>query len=245
MRRYLLCILMLFVALAAVAQQDYVSRFDTFAGYSYLATPNLSLNQNGVNFEGGVNATRWLALGADYSYFKGSATLLPNQLVQSKQDELNSVFTPPFAYFPPPIPAALGAFFGANPGYTLKVPYDASTWTFAAGPQINYRHFKAVTLFIRPDLGVLHESVTAKPGASDLPANLAVAALVPGGKKSDNVVFYGVGGGFDLNVSKHLGIRSTFDYVHCFLFKNLLADSRNSFRFSVGPTFRFGGNVKK
>lgn len=245
MRRYLLCILMLFVAFAAVAQQDYVARFDTFAGYSYLTTPNLSLNQNGVNFEGGVNVTRWLALGADYSFFNGSATLLPKQLVQSKQDQLNSVFTPPFAFFPAPIPAELGAFFGANPNYSLKAPYDASTWTFAAGPQLNYRHFKAVTLFLRPDLGVLHEGVTAKVPASDLPATLAVASLLPGGKKSDDVVFYGVGGGFDLNVSKHVGIRTTVDYVHCFLFKSLLAESRNSIRISVGPTFRFGGNVEK
>jgi len=244
MRHFLLCLLMLFVAMAAFGQQDYVSRFDTFAGYSYLSTPNLSLNQSGANFEGGVNVTRWLALGADYSFFDGNSTLLPKQLTPALQAELNGAFTPPFSAFPAPIPAELGMFFGANPNYSLKVPYDASTWTFAAGPQINYRHFSAVTLFIRPDLGVLHEGVTAKPGATDLPAQLAVQTLVPGGKKSDNVTFYGVGGGFDINASKHVGIRFTVDYVHCFLFKSLLADSRNSIRFSVGPTFRFGGNVK-
>lgn len=235
MRRYLLCILVLFVSIAAVAQQEYVGRFDTFAGYSYLMTPNLSLNQNGVNFEGGVNVTRWLAMGADYSYFKGSATLVPSQLVTADQQAVGGLLANP----------AFGPFFAANPGYSLSVPYDATTWTFAAGPQINIRHFKPVTFFIRPDLGVLHEGVTAKPRAGDLPAIAAIGALVPGGSKSDNVVFYGVGGGFDLNVSKHVGIRTTVDYVHCFLFKNLLAESRNSVRISIGPTFRFGGNVKK
>jgi hypothetical protein len=36
----------------------------------------------------------------------------------------------------------------------------------------------------------------------------------------------------------------TLDYEHCFLFKNLLKDSRDSVRISVGPTFRFGKNVE-
>jgi hypothetical protein len=73
---------------------------------------------------------------------------------------------------------------------------------------------------------------------------VAIAGLVPGGKKSDKVMFYGVGGGVDFNVSKHVGIRTHFDWVHCFLFENFLEKSRNSFRYSIGPTFRFGGNVK-
>ena len=234
MRRYLFCTLILFVSLAAVAQQDYVGRFDVFTGYTYLATPSLDLPQHGYHTQTGVNLNRWLALGVDYAHFNGKATLVPTQLVATDQAAVGQLLHNP----------AFAPFFAANPNYSLSVPYNASTWEFAAGPVLNVRKFKAVTVFIHPDLGVLSESVTAKPRSGDLPAITAINALVPGGQKSDKVMFYGVGGGIDFNVSKHMGIRTHFDYVHCFLFENLLASSRNSFRYSIGPTFRFGGNVK-
>lgn len=247
MRRYLLCTLILFVSLAAVAQ-DYVGRYDFFSGYSYMNSPDLSLTQHGYNLQGGLNLNRWLALGADYSWFDGNAKLNSSELDSTLQQQLHSTLTPGqpgFSTLPPATQAALGAFYQANPGYTLSVPFDSRTWTFAAGPQINIRKFKTVTLWIHPDLGVIHESATLKPPATDLPVQIAVAGIAPTKKKSDDVVFYGVGGGFDLNFSKHVSLKTSVDYVHCFLFENLLAQSRNSVRISVGPIFHFGGNVKK
>ncbi len=100
-----------------------------------------------------------------------------------------------------------------------------------------------MTLFVRPDLGAIHEMATLKP--VDPIQTLIVGALAPGGKKSDTTYFYGVGGGFDLNASKHVAVRVTVDYVHTFLFDDLLANARNTVRISVGPTFRFGKNVEK
>jgi hypothetical protein len=99
-----------------------------------------------------------------------------------------------------------------------------------------------VTFFVRPAIGGMHETATLKPNT---PALAAVAQqLAPSGKKSDLQPFFGAGGGFDLNASKHVGVRVGFDYVHVKLFDGTLKNGRNSLRISVGPTFRFGSNVK-
>ena len=100
-----------------------------------------------------------------------------------------------------------------------------------------------MTFFVRPDLGVIHESVELEP--QDPIQSFVVNAIAPSKEKSDKVVFYGVGGGFDLNTSKHVGLRFMIVYVHCNLFSDLLKDSRNTVRLTVGPTFRFGKNVEK
>ncbi len=222
MRRLIVLLFMIFVSLAAVAQQDYVGRFDVTGGFSYLAEPKLNLAERGLNGQAGINVTRWLALGADYNYFWGHSTLYPSQLTTDKQLAL----------------APLLAL-----GQPIFVPFDSNTWTFAAGPQLNYRHFKSVTLFVRPVLGVMHEQVTLKP--TNLASTLAVTGLLGAtNKKDDTATFYGFGGGFDLNLTKHFRIRAQSDFVHVFLFKGTLASSRNAARVSIGPAFSFGGNVK-
>lgn len=224
----LLVFLFLLSVTPAAAQQDYVGRFDAFTGFSYMASPSANLYQRGFNGEFGYNYNRWLALGADYSILSGNTSIVPQYLKPSLQQQLG---------------AAIGAMGGLPPGYSLYVPYQGTTWTFAAGPQINFRQLKSVTFFVRPDLGVIHETADLHP--RDPIQKFVVTALAPSGKKSDDVVFYGVGGGFDINASKHVGVRVTVDYVHCFLFDNLLKDSRNTVRLSIGPTFRFGKNVEK
>jgi hypothetical protein len=224
---FLFILFMLPANVQAQQAQPYVGRFDAFTGFSYMASPSANLYQRGFNGEFGVNVTRWLALGADYSILNGSTSIIPQYLTPALQQQLGGMIT------------QLG---GLPPGYSLYVPYDGKTWTFAAGPQVNFRHFKTVTFFVRPDLGVIHETATLKP--KDQIQTLVVAALAPSGEKKDHVVFYGVGGGFDYNASKHVAFRVTFDYVHCFLFENLLRESRNTVRITVGPTFRFGKNVE-
>jgi hypothetical protein len=221
MRRVVFLLVVLSLASAGFAQQDYVSRYDLFAGFSYLSSPKLNLAERGFNTEFGVNATRWLALGADYSYFTGHSTLFAQDLTTALQLQLATI---------------------VPPGVAVSVPFDSITYTFTAGPQFNYRGIKWVTLFARPAIGGLHETATLKPQTPV--TTLLVAQLVPGGKKSDLEPFFGVGGGFDLNVSRKLGIRVTFDYVHVNLFDGFLKDSRNSLRISVGPTLRFGRNVE-
>jgi opacity protein-like surface antigen len=220
----------LFFVCSVQAQQaqDYVGRFDAFTGFSYMASPSANLYQRGFNGEFGLNVRRWLALGVDYSYLDGSTSILPTYLKPSLQQQLGQ---------------AIGAMGGLPPGYALYVPYDGATWTFAAGPQVNLRQMKYVTFFVRPDLGAIHETANLNP--KDAIQSFVVAALAPSKKKTDTVVFYGVGGGFDVNASKHVALRISIDYVHCDLFSDLLKNSRNTVRLSVGPTFRFGKNVEK
>jgi len=117
------------------------------------------------------------------------------------------------------------------------IPFSATTYTFAAGPQFNLRNFKWVTLFARPGLGALHESASLQ-----IPATLApLASLVPGlsPNLTNTVVFYGGGGGFDYNLSKHVAIRVSADFIRTHLFSDLL-EPCNGVRVSVGPVWRWG-----
>jgi hypothetical protein len=228
MRRLLvLFLIVVFVATFALAQQqDYVPRYDVFTGFSYLASPHLNLFQRGFNGEAGVNVRRWLALGGDFSVFSGHSSLTTADLDPSQLAKL----TPLLPFLPPGVNIA-----------ALSVPFDATTYTFTAGPQFNYRGLKVITPFIRPAIGGIHEHVKAKP---DNPiTQTLVGVLLPSGVKTDTTIFYGVGGGFDINASKHIGIRLAADFVHFKLFDGFLKDPRNAVRFSVGPTFR-GGEMK-
>lgn len=227
--RRLLCILgltCLFVVMTqnCVAQQEYVSRYDVFGSYSFLTTPSMNLFQRGFDGEFGYNFRRWVAIGGDYSVFTGNSTLYPHVLSSAVQQQL----APYLPYLP-------------NGG---AVPYNTTTQTFTAGPQFNYRKFKSVTLFVRPALGGLHMSVTAKP---DNPMMKAIAGRLLGSnlKSSDTVLFYGIGCGFDLNASRHIGLRFASDFVWYDVFSNQLSGTRPTIRFAVGPTFRFGANVPK
>lgn len=66
---------------------------------------------------------------------------------------------------------------------------------------------------------------------------------MPTGHKVDWQGFYGIGGGFDVALTKHFGIRTQADYVYDHLFNDLLRDGRWTTRFSIGPCFNFGRNI--
>jgi opacity protein-like surface antigen len=219
--------LMFVIPVQAQQAQPYVGRFTGFTGFSYMASPSFNLYQRGFDGDFGVNVKRWFSLGVDFSVLDGNTSILPKELTPSLQAALG---------------AEIGALGGLPPGYTLYVPFNGKTYTVAAGPQINFRQLKRFTFFVRPGLGAIHEHATLKP--RDTIQTIIVSSLAPSGSKTDTTVFYGGGGGVDFNASKHVALRVTLDYVHCFLFKNLLKDSRDSVRISVGPTFRFGKNVE-
>ena len=221
MNRILIALAALFLCSSAFAQQDYVGRYDAFAGFSYLSSPKLNLAERGVNAQFGVNLNRWLALGIDYSYFTGHSDLRPQELQPALQAQL----------------APILPLLGPNPA----IPFDSITYTFTAGPQINFRQLKWVTFFVRPAIGGMHELATLKP-ANPVQA-IVVGDLAPGGKQSDLKPFYGVGGGLDLNASRRFAVRIGVDVVHVKLFDNLLNGGRNSVRVSVGPAFKFGKNI--
>jgi Outer membrane protein beta-barrel domain len=219
-------------SLTSFSQQTYVNRFDVFGGYSYFSTPSLNLVQNGFNTEFGYNWKTWLALGFDFSVFNGDNVITPNMLTPALQTTLSQQI------------AFLQSVGQLPPGYQLRMPTSSTTYTYSAGPQINIRHFKPVTIFIRPALGSLHEVANLHP-KDPFATQVAVVLAGPSMQKTDTVTFYGVGGGLDFNITQHFGLRTAADYVHYNMFSNVLGNSQNTVRWSIGPTFRFGGNIVK
>jgi hypothetical protein len=248
MRKLFLAALLLSLSVCAFAQQDYVGRFDVFTGFSYLDSPKLDLEQHGFNTQIGYNARRWLALGLDYSIQFGHASLVPSDLKPQYATPLKGlVLEGEGGAFSAPPPSGIGETLPA--GYQLWAPFNATTQTFTAGPQLNYRHFKKVTLFVHPSIGAMHENISLK--SHDLfTEGIVLPALLGSGilhtlKPNDTTYFYGFGGGGDFNATKHVHLRVDVEFVHVDLFSGILADSRNSLRFSVGPTLNFGKNVTR
>lgn len=227
----LLLLVLLGMGAPARGEQDYVSRYDLFAGYTFLDSPHVNLFENGSHFQVGVRPKTWYSLGIDYSISSGSLSLTPNLLTPAVQQQLGGLLQQ----------LALAGQLPA--GYVLAVPTNSTTQTFAGGPQLSYRHFSKVTLFVRPSFGAIHEVATPRPG--DAVAAVVVGALAPSGHKTDWTAFYGFGGGVDFLFWKHVGLRVQADLVYDHLFSDLLQDGRLTTRFSVGPCFNFGRNVRK
>jgi hypothetical protein len=224
-------IALLLAASPVAAQQTYVSQFDVFAGYAFLNSPHISLFENGFQAQFGYRPKPWYSLGFDYSRSTGDLVLTPTLLPTALQQQLGAELAQMVAAHL--IPAS----------YALAVSTHSTSQTFAVGPQLAYRHFSHLTLFIRPSLGAIHE--VAVPHPADPIATAVAAQLAPTGKKTDWTGFYGFGGGFDILFSKHVGIRTQADLVYDHLFNDLLADGRWTVRFSIGPCFNFGKNVAK
>lgn len=216
-------------ALPLYGQQSYVSRYDLYTGYAFLDSPKVSLFENGFQLQVGVRPKTWYSLGFDYSITKGDLSLTPDLLPDALQQQLGGQI------------AQLMKLGIIPPTYQLKVPATSDTQTFAMGPQLSYRHFKSVTLFLRPSVGAIREVSTPNP--TDAVSKQVVAELAPSGKKQDWTAFYGFGGGVDLLFSKHVGLRVQADFVHDHLFNDILKDGRNTVRFSLGPCFNFGRNI--
>lgn len=225
MRRFSICILavLLLTPFLCLSQQTDVRQFSVIAGYSYLATPSLNLAQRGFNGDFARNVRPWLSVGFDFSCFTGHSTLIPSYLNSATQAKLARML-------PPGLPAS-----------AVAVPYTSSLLTYQFGPQLNYRHFKKVTLFVRPALGLLHADIHAHPSAAATPI---VSGLL-GGKlaANDNTIFYGVGGGGSLEVTPNFGIRVTADFARYGFFTDMLNGSRNSVRLSITPKISFGKNI--
>jgi len=214
----------------ALGQQDYIGHYDIYTGYMFLHSSLIDLNEQGFHTQVGTNPAKWYSLGFDFSAGEGDTTLIPTMLKSSLQQEIAAQLNP--------LKAA--GLLPAN--YEPSVPMHSRSQTYATGPQINYRHFKAVTLFIHPDLGAIHEDAIPHPNPKDPIVVAMVDSLVPSGIKTDWTYFYGVGGGIDFNVTRYVGLKLHVDFVHDHLFSDML-NGRNSVRFSVGPTFHMGRNV--
>jgi len=230
MKRILFCVLASFLlsaSLTCFSQQTDIRQFTVFGAYTYLDTRSLNLVQRGFDGDVGYNYRSWLSLGFDFGYYDGHNTIFPNELTPAGQALVGPL-------------VELGV-----PG----VPFNIQTLTYEAGPQLNYRHLKKVTFFVRPALGALH--ATAKVKSSFLASlngeepGLATefCAVLLGCSKNDTVPFYGFGGGFSWEITPHFGLRVTGDFAHYDFFSALLNGGRNSVRVSIGPKFSFGKNI--
>lgn len=224
-----LAVLFSLLGIPAHAQQAYVGRYDVYAGFADIDSPALGLNEQGFHAQAGMNPKRWLSFGADYSAGSGSQLLTTNLLPAALQAQINAAQA---GYI------ALGLL---PQTYHLAVPTDASTQTFAFGPQLADRHYSRLTLFVRPSLGALRER--AVPHPADPFQKVIVAQLAPAGFKLDWTGFYGLGGGGDFALSKHVGVRAQMDFVYNHPFNDILANGRWTFRYSIGPSFHFGSNA--
>jgi hypothetical protein len=217
-----------FLLLATVtcfSQQTDVRQYSVVAGYSYLATPSLNLAGRGFNGDFAQNVYPWLSVGFDFSVFTGHSTLLPSYLNSATLTQLGQLL-------PPGVPASVAA-----------VPYSSSMFTYQVGPQLNYRKFRKVTLFVRPALGLLHAKIQAHPSAMATPI---VSALLKGKlSAADNAVFYGFGGGASWEINPHFALRFTADLARFNMFPDMLNGSRNSVRLSVTSKFAFGKNIMR
>src|SRR5260221_13069719 len=117
-----------FMTSPAFGQQEYVSRYDAFAGYTFLDSPHVGLFENGFQFQAGVRPKTWYSLGFDYSISSGDLTLTPNLLTNALQQQLA---------------LQLQQLATAGPvtcGFTPSLPSPTSTPTFFAGSPPSPRH---------------------------------------------------------------------------------------------------------
>ena len=230
--KFLFIAALLCSATAAYGQQTYVTRFDAFGGFSFLDSPHVSLFEPGFAAQFGMRPKTWYSLGFDYTYGTGDLSLTPDLLPTALQQQLGAQMKQMQA----------AGLLPSN--YALSVTAHSKTQTFAAGPQLAYRHFQHATLFLRPlFLGAMHEVATPKTAGLDPFAAGVVKSMVPNGHKTDTTWFVGFGGGFDILLSNHFAIRTQADLVYDHLFNDLLKDGRFTTRFSVGPAFNFGSNI--
>lgn len=226
---FLLPLFLLFGSASAFAQQEYVGRFDVYNGFAWLDSPSANLAERGYHLQAGANLKTWLSAGFDFSTVQGNVTLVPQLLNATLQSQIGGQV------------AALQRAGLLPPGYQVAVGTASTTQTFAAGPQLEYRHFARITFFVHPAFGAIHE--TATPHPSDALTTGIIRQLAPSGSITDWEPFYGVGGGFEIQLIRHGKIRIQADYVHNDLFPDLLKSSRNTVRLSVGPAFQFGRNI--
>jgi len=218
-----------FLCLPTMAQQTDINRFTIYTGFDYMISPARNLTQRGFDTDFGVTVKPWLGLGADFSA-SGNAIISGGGTINGTETVYAPKLAAAHAQYPTLVP----------PPNLITVPFKSTTYTIAAGPQFYIRKFKMVTFLVRPGLGAIHESadLTFPPGLPPLFEFLQIPP--PKSNQTDTTWFIGLGGGLDLNLSRRVGLRFTADWINTHLFSNLLTDRQNYWRFTVGPTWRWG-----
>ena len=218
---------LLFLCLPAFAQQDIsINRYTLYTGFDYFNNPGLSLSQRGFDTDFGVTVKPWLGLGADFSAAGNS--------IISGGGTINGSST----IYAPLLTGA--AALGAPPPSSVNVAFTSTSYTFAVGGQFYWRKWPMITFLGRPGLGVIHATanINLPPQLDGLLGELG--AKVPSAHQTDTQFFFGLGGGFDLNLSKRVGLRVTADWINTHLYSDILVNRQNFLRLTIGPTFRWG-----
>ena len=213
------------VSLPAFAQQTNINRYTLFTGFDYMISPARNLTERGFEADFGVTLKPWLALGGDFGAMgdgtiSGAGTINGSETVYAPAVNQSGL-----------LPG------GAN---SINVAFKSTTYTFAAGPQFYLRKWDKVTFLARPGFGGIHENADIAFPPTLVPLFTYLQIPLPNSHQSDTQLFFGLGGGLDVNVSKKVGARFAVDWVNTHLFSNLLVPRQNYIRFSIGPTFRWG-----
>jgi len=212
----ILCTFLILVSgVSLSAQQTDINRYTLFTGFDYMVSPARNLTERGFEADFGVTTRPWLGLGVDFGVLSGAGTITGTETVYA--------------------PAVNQLLPGA--ASSIQVPFNSRTYTFAAGPQFYIRKWEKVTFLIRPGFGGMHERADITFPPTLAPLFGALQLPVPGVHQSDTKLFFGMGAGFDLNVSRTVGFRFAADWVNTHLFTDLLSPRQNYVRFSVGATF--------
>jgi hypothetical protein len=225
MRDVVVCGCVIFASVLASAQQTDINRYALFTGFDYMISPARNLTERGFDTDLGVIVRPWLGLGGDFGalgsdIISGAGTINGSETVFATPVNQSGI-----------VPG------GAN---AIHVPFKSTTYTFAAGPQFYLRKWDKVTFFARPGFGGIHESASINfpPDLAFLFQALRLPA--PNSHQTDTELFFGLGGGFDVNISRKVGVRFASDWVNTHLFSDLLVPRQNYVRFSLGPVFRWG-----
>lgn len=213
----LVCALSLLVSLlcATAAAQMQIPQAQVTGSFSYLNSARDSINQRGFELSSGYNWLKWLTLGGDFCHYSGNG------------HEVKPIL------LPPPLPS-----FG-----NTDVGFNVNTYTVAVGTKFLYRKNKYVVPFVRPGLGLVHESLVTVQPATNV-AGVPIPSVIPIGGKSqaEYRMFYGAGGGFEIfHVVPHASVILLADYLHSRLF----AETFNSYRISAGLSYHIGSKQVK
>jgi hypothetical protein len=88
----LVTVALLTVALSSTvhAQQTYVTRYDAYAGYAFLGSPAIGLNENGFAVQVGFRPKTWYSFGFDYTNASGDLNITPDLLPSALQERLGA-----------------------------------------------------------------------------------------------------------------------------------------------------------
>ena len=232
---FLTLAILFLLSLPLRGQQTDVPRFDVYGGYGFLNSPAVSLFEHGFATQFGFRPKSWVSLGVDYTFAAGDLKISTDQLLPSLQSQLQAGIA---------AGVKAGVLPASYPYGSMKVTAHSRTHAIAVGPQLAYRRFSRATLFFRPVYaGIMHESATPQP--QDAVIKALVNSLITTPTKTDNVLFVGFGGGFDILFGRHFAWRTQSDLVYDHLFTDLMKDGRLTVRFSCGPAFNFGPNIVK